>query len=142
MGFLCLETEDKACNAGLYDQLMALQWVHDNIAQFGGNPDNVTLFGGDAGGVSVGLHLLSPLSRNLFSQAIMQVWSLSDFEVSGQLLTNDLNQVSSVSLLMTSSKALANQGLFEPTQRPSLTRAVSLSLAETTEEPGRSQAKI
>ena len=53
----------------------------------------------------------------------------------------NLNQVSSVSLLMTSSPALANEGLFELTRRPSLTRAVSLSFAETTEEPGRSQVK-
>merc|ERR1712219_44220 len=54
-----------------------------------------------------------------------QVWSLSSFEVSRQLLTNDLNQVSSVSLLMTSSTALANEGLFELTLCPSLTRAMS-----------------
>ena len=71
-----------------------------------------------------------------------QVWSLSSFKVSCQLLTNDLNQVSSVSLLMTSSTALANEGLFELTRRPSLTRAVSSSFAETTEEPGCSQVKF
>ena len=47
---------------------------------------------------------------------VSQVWSLSSFEVGCQLLTNDLNQVSSVSLLMTSSTALANEGLFELTQ--------------------------
>ena len=51
------------------------------------------------------------------------------------------NQVSSVSLLMTSSTALANKGLFELTQHPLLTRAVSSSFAETTEEPGCSQVK-
>ena len=44
--------------------------------------------------------------------ASMQVWSLSSFKVSRQLLTNDLNHVSSVSLLMTASTALANKGLF------------------------------
>ena len=70
-----------------------------------------------------------------------QVWSLSSFKVSCQLLTNDLNRVSSVSLLMTSSTALANEGLFELTRRPSLTRAVSSSFAETTEEPSCSQVK-
>ena len=42
-----------------------------------------------------------------------QVWSLSSFKVSRQLLINNLNQVSSVSLLMTSSTALANEGIFE-----------------------------
>ena len=53
----------------------------------------------------------------------------------------NLNQVSSVSLLTTSLTALANEGLFELTRRPSLTRAFLLSFAETTEEPGCSQAK-
>ena len=46
-----------------------------------------------------------------------QVWSLSSLKVSRQLSTNDLNQVSSVSLLMTSSTALTNEGLFELTRR-------------------------
>ena len=57
--------------------------------------------------------------------AAAQVWSLSSQKVSCQLLTDDLNQVSCISLLMTSSTALANEGLFELTLRPSLTWAVS-----------------
>ncbi|KOC62518.1 Acetylcholinesterase [Habropoda laboriosa] len=72
LGFLYFGTSDVPGNAGLFDQMMALQWVRDNIAAFGGNPDNVTLFGESAGAVSVSMHLLSPLSRHLFSQAIMQ----------------------------------------------------------------------
>jgi len=72
LGFLFFDTEDVPGNAGLFDQLMALQWIRDNIAQFGGNPNNITIFGESAGGASVSLHLLSPLSRNLFSQAVMQ----------------------------------------------------------------------
>ena len=72
LGFLFFDTEDVPGNAGMFDQLMALQWIKDNIASFGGNPDNITIFGESAGGASVGLLLLSPLSRNLFSQAIMQ----------------------------------------------------------------------
>ncbi|NP_001037380.1 acetylcholinesterase type 1 precursor [Bombyx mori] len=72
LGFLFFDTADVPGNAGLFDQLMALQWVKDNIGYFGGNPHNITLFGESAGAVSVSLHLLSPLSRNLFSQAIMQ----------------------------------------------------------------------
>ena len=50
-----------------------------------------------------------------------QVWSLSSFEVSCQLLMNYLSQVSSISVQMTSSTALANEGLFELTWHPSLT---------------------
>ncbi|EZA54599.1 Acetylcholinesterase [Ooceraea biroi] len=72
LGFLYFGTPDVPGNAGLFDQMMALQWVRDNIAAFGGNPDNVTLFGESAGAVSVSMHLLSPLSRHLFNQAIMQ----------------------------------------------------------------------
>ncbi|XP_064112237.1 acetylcholinesterase-like isoform X1 [Macrobrachium nipponense] len=72
LGFLYMMDSGVPGNAGLFDQLMALQWVHDNIRFFGGNPDNITLFGESAGAVSVSMHLLSPLSRNLFSQAIMQ----------------------------------------------------------------------
>ncbi|CAH0557610.1 unnamed protein product [Brassicogethes aeneus] len=72
LGFLYFGTSDVPGNAGMFDQIMALQWIRDNIAAFGGNPNNITLFGESAGAVSVSLHLLSPLSRNLFSQAIMQ----------------------------------------------------------------------
>ena len=72
LGFLFFDTEDTPGNAGLFDQLMALQWIKDNIARFGGNPNNITIFGESAGGASVSFHLLSPLSRNLFSQAVMQ----------------------------------------------------------------------
>ena len=72
LGFLFLDREDAPGNAGLFDQRMALEWIQDNIEAFGGNPKNVTLFGESAGAVSVSFHLLSPLSRNLFSQAIMQ----------------------------------------------------------------------
>ncbi|XP_035208789.1 acetylcholinesterase-like [Stegodyphus dumicola] len=72
LGFLYFDRPDVPGNAGMFDQLMGLEWIRDNIGYFGGNPHNVTLFGESAGAVSVGLHLLSPLSRNLFSQAIMQ----------------------------------------------------------------------
>lgn len=66
LGFLYFGTSDVPGNAGLFDQMMALQWVRDNIGFFGGNPDNVTLFGESAGAVSVSMHLLSPLSRSVF----------------------------------------------------------------------------
>jgi len=72
LAYLYFDTVDVPGNAGMFDQLMAMQWVKKNIAQFGGNPNNITLMGESAGSASVSLHLLSPLSRDLFSQAIMQ----------------------------------------------------------------------
>jgi acetylcholinesterase len=74
LGFLFFENyrTEAPGNAGMYDQLMALQWVKDNIHFFGGNPHNITLFGESAGAVSVSFHLISPLSQHLFSQGIIQ----------------------------------------------------------------------
>ena len=75
LGFLCLPElrEEAGCtgNYGLYDQLTALQWVHDNIASFGGDPGNVTIMGQSAGAMSVQQHSLSPLSDGLFHKAVM-----------------------------------------------------------------------
>ncbi|XP_046331815.2 acetylcholinesterase-like isoform X2 [Haliotis rufescens] len=72
LGFSYLGPDTIPGNMGLMDQRLALQWVKDNIANFGGDPTRVTIFGESAGGVSVGHHLVSPLSRDMFDRAIMQ----------------------------------------------------------------------
>ena len=76
-GFLSLGTEDVPGNAGLRDQTMALTWVKENIASFGGDNKRITIFGESAGGSSIALHLLSPMSKGLFQRAILQSsWTL------------------------------------------------------------------
>ena len=57
---------------GILDQIFALQWVRDNIRNFGGNPDNVTIAGESAGAFSVCSLLASPLAEGLFKRAISQ----------------------------------------------------------------------
>ncbi|MFK8115660.1 MAG: carboxylesterase/lipase family protein [Rubripirellula sp.] len=59
-------------NYAVLDQIEALKWVRDNIANFGGDPDNVTIFGESAGGTSVYLLTATPLSKGLFHRAILQ----------------------------------------------------------------------
>ena len=59
-------------NYGILDQILALRWVRDNAAAFGGDPDNITVFGQSAGAMSTQVLLSSPLTENLFSKAILQ----------------------------------------------------------------------
>lgn len=59
-------------NYGLRDQIAALEWVRDNISQFGGDPQRVMIFGESAGGVNVCALFGSPAARGLFSRALIE----------------------------------------------------------------------
>ncbi len=70
---LSAESDDGVSgNYGLLDQIAALEWVRDNIEQFGGDPDHVTIFGESAGGEAVLNLMTSPRARGLFHRAIAQ----------------------------------------------------------------------
>jgi para-nitrobenzyl esterase len=59
-------------NIGLRDQIAALEWIKENIADFGGDPENITLFGESAGAICIASLLCSPVAKGLFRNAIVQ----------------------------------------------------------------------
>ncbi|XP_060248202.1 carboxylesterase 1C-like isoform X2 [Meriones unguiculatus] len=71
-GFFSTGDEHSPGNWGILDQLAALRWLQDNIANFGGDPRSVTIFGESAGGWGVSILVLSPLAKNLFHRAISE----------------------------------------------------------------------
>ncbi|XP_035683146.1 crystal protein-like [Branchiostoma floridae] len=81
LGFLVAGQGEGAAtgNYGILDQIAALQWVQDNIAEFGGDKDRVTIFGQSAGAYSVVLHMTLGKSDHLFHRAIAASPPLSLF---------------------------------------------------------------
>lgn len=76
LGYLDLsaygEKYANSANAGTADLVAALQWVHDNVARFGGDPDNVTIFGQSGGGEKVTMLMNTPAADGLFHKGIIQ----------------------------------------------------------------------
>ncbi|XP_045195524.2 acetylcholinesterase-like, partial [Mercenaria mercenaria] len=78
-GFLTTGDKSAPGNYGLWDQHMAIKWVHDNIAAFGGDTEKVTIFGESAGSASVMYQALYPGNKGLFHRVIGQSGSVGNF---------------------------------------------------------------
>jgi para-nitrobenzyl esterase len=86
-------------NYGLMDQILALHWVRDNIAKFGGDANNITVFGQSAGAMDTSMLMTSPLAKTLFHKALAEsgaaftapLLPLADAEHAGATLAKQLN---------------------------------------------------
>jgi para-nitrobenzyl esterase len=76
-------------NYAYIDQIAALKWVQQNIAAFGGDPNNVTIFGFSAGGVSVHSLLTMPMARGLFHKAIVESGGSRDSVLTARPMNKD-----------------------------------------------------
>ncbi|QVM84637.1 carboxylesterase/lipase family protein [Novosphingobium decolorationis] len=118
-------------NAGMLDLVLALEWVRDNIAQFGGDADNVTIFGQSGGGLKVTTLCAMPAARGLFHKAIAQSGSIR--QLFGREMTeplalgllsqldvpaSDLRQLQSLPLAQVQAAAQAAQGQWFAKAKP------------------------
>ena len=94
LGFLDLSTCGKkykySGNVGMLDAVQALEWVRDNIAKFGGDPNNVTIFGESGGGGKVGTLMCMPKAKGLFHKAIIMSGTI--LNVNTKTMTEELGE--------------------------------------------------
>ena len=118
---------DRSGNFGTLDLVRALDWVHENIGAFGGDPDNVTIFGESAGGLNVYTLLVSPLARGLFHRAISESGGISKYSLAeAENFTDDAEpgKVSSSNEVLL--RLLTKDGL-APDRAAAKTRLASMS---------------
>ncbi|XP_055477350.1 acylcarnitine hydrolase-like [Psammomys obesus] len=106
-GFFSTGDQHARGNWGYLDQVAALRWVQQNIANFGGNPDQVTIFGESAGGTSVSSHVVSPMSQGLFHRAIME----SGVAVLPDLISDSSEMVSTTVAKLSGCEAMDSEAL-------------------------------
>ena len=92
-GFLTLQNNNAKGNYGLWDQILALKWVHKNIKSFGGDPNTVTIFGESAGGFSVSLLALIPSNKGLFHRVIAESGVSTSFDAMTMIGVNRTTEV-------------------------------------------------
>jgi carboxylesterase type B len=108
-GFLSTGDENAPGNYGLWDQHMAIKWVHDNIAKFGGDTNRVTVFGESAGSTSVIFQSLYPGNKALFQRAIAQSGSIGAFWSINENITQNARHLGTLAECETSdNKALVD----------------------------------
>lgn len=90
-GFFSSHDSQAKGNYGLWDQHLAIRWVHENIAAFGGDPGNITIFGESAGSSSVIYQMLYPGNKGLFKRAIAESGTIAAWAVSHGDTNRDLS---------------------------------------------------
>jgi carboxylesterase type B len=95
-GFLNTRTEEAPGNMGIYDQILALNWIKNNIRSFGGDPNKIVPFGESSGTQSIGLLMTHKKTKNLFSRAITQSGS---FLLTENLIKTFANSVEFATLI-------------------------------------------